>query len=47
VQEGPVGNPPSYEAIRMPDALYIEYGAPENDAAFTTSNPTRSNSRTS
>lgn len=34
VQEGPSGNPPSYEAIRMPDALYVEYGAPQNDAAY-------------
>jgi len=28
------GNPPTYEAIRTTDGLYVEYKAPENDAAY-------------
>ena len=34
VQEGPAGNPPSYEALRTADSLYVEYGAPQNDVGY-------------
>ena len=34
IQEGPSGNPPSYEALRTPDALYVEYDDTAHEVGF-------------
>ena len=34
LQENPSGNPPPYEAIRMPSALYVEYDDAKNEVGY-------------